>query len=183
MPNTTPPEDFDDIPSKTDIKKQMLSLQELGEKLLALKPKQLKQMPLNDNLLNAIDEAGRIKARGAMKRHKQFIGKLMRDIDPEPIIAQFEKIESAHQMLNKTFHHLEVMREELIEGGNESIGKVISEYPTIDKPKLRQLTKNAKKEKEYNATHETDTSSKHSRALFRFLREQEQGASKTDPDN
>ncbi|MBV1919612.1 MAG: DUF615 domain-containing protein, partial [Pseudomonadales bacterium] len=89
-----------------------------------------------------------------------------------PIIEQFEIIESPHQMLNKTFHHLEDLRDQLITGDKSVIGGVINEYPDIDKQKLRQLVKNAKKEKEYNRTHETDTSNKQGRALFRVLREQ-----------
>ena len=184
MPNNTVPEelddleDFEELPSKTAIKKVMHDLQALGEKLLELKPKQLKEMPIDETLRNAINEAANIKNRNAMKRHKQFIGKLMRDIDPEPIIAQFEIFESAHQMMNKTFHHLEDLREELIAGGNEVIGKVISEYPTLEKQKLRQLVKNAKKERERNLANETDTSNKQGRSLFRFLRDLEQSGKK-----
>ena len=173
MSNKPPIEDEeDDFVSKTHQKQVMLDLQQLGEKLLDLKPKQLDQMPIGDVLKNAVIEASRIKSRNALKRHKQFIGKLMREVDPEPIIAQFEIIESPHQMLNKTFHHLEVLREDLIAGGKEVIGNVISEYPAIDKQKLRQLIKNAKKERDHNLAQPTDTSNKQSRALFRLLREQ-----------
>ena len=168
MTDDTPSDEW----SKTSQKKVMHDLQDLGVKLLGLNTKQLAQMPIDDVLRNAIKEAGRIKSRNALKRHKQFIGKLMRDVDPTAIIEQFEIIESPHQMMNKTFHHLEDLREELISGGNDVIGSVISEYPDIDKQKLRQLVKNAKKEKEYNLTHETDTSNKQGRALFRVLREQ-----------
>ncbi|OUS31723.1 hypothetical protein A9Q99_03940 [Gammaproteobacteria bacterium 45_16_T64] len=174
MPKNTPIEDLEELPSKTAQKQVMHDLQALGEKLLDLTPKQLEKMPIDDNLRNAIEEAGRIKSRGALKRHKQFIGKLMRDIDPDPILAQFALFESAHQMLNKTFHHLEELREELIAGGKDIIGNVISEYPTIDKQKLRQLVKNAKKEHERNLIQPTDTSNKQGRLLFRFLRTQEQ---------
>jgi len=168
MTNDTPSDEW----SKTSQKQVMHDLQDLGVKLLGLNTKQLAQMPIDDVLRNAIKETGRIKSRNALKRHKQFIGKLMRDVDPAPIIEQFEIIESPHQMLNKTFHHLEVLRDELISGGKDVIGDVISEYPDIDKQKLRQLVKNAKKEKEHNLTHETDTSNKQGRALFRTLREQ-----------
>lgn len=183
MQKNTPTEDLDEIPSKTHQKRVMHDLQELGEKLLDLKPGQLDKMPISDTLRNAIDEAGRIKSRGALKRHKQFIGKLMRDVDPAPIIEQFTVFESAHQMLNKTFHHLEVLREELIAGGKEVIGNVISEYPTIDKQKLRQLVKNAKKEHDRNLQHPTDTSNKQGRQLFRFLRAQEESEPETTPEH
>ncbi len=172
MTNDTPLDEGDEIPSKTFQKQVMHDLQDLGLKLLGLSTKQLAQMPIDDILRNAIKEAGRIKSHSALKRHKQFIGKLMRDVDPGPIIEQFEIIESPHQMLNKTFHHLEDLRDQLITGDKSVIGSVINEYPDIDKQKLRQLVKNAKKEKEHNLTHETDTSNKQGRALFRVLREQ-----------
>jgi len=168
MTDDTPTDEW----SKTSQKQVMHDLQDLGVKLLGLNTKQLAQMPIDDVLRSAIKEAGRIKSRNALKRHKQFIGKLMRDVDHTAIIEQFEIIESPHQMMNKTFHHLEDLREELISGGNDVIGNVISEYPDIDKQKLRQLVKNAKKEKEHNLAHETDTSNKQGRALFRVLREQ-----------
>jgi len=168
MTDDTPTDEW----SKTSQKQVMHDLQDLGVKLLGLNTKQLAQMPIDDVLRNAIKETGRIKSRNALKRHKQFIGKLMRDVDPTAIIEQFDIIESPHQMLNKTFHHLEVLRDELISGGKDVIGNVISEYPDIDKQKLRQLVKNAKKEKVHNLAHETDTSNKQGRSLFRVLREQ-----------
>jgi len=166
--------EHDDIPSKTQIKNEMHSLQALGEKLLTLKPAQLKKMPISDELRFAVEEAHRIKNRSALKRQRQFIGKLMRDIDPEPIIAQFDLFESAHQMQNRVFHHLEELRDQLISGGNDVIGEVIRRYPGIDTQKLRQVVKNAKKEQQRNHEHPNDVSSTQGRVLFRFLREHEQ---------
>src|SRR5689334_398161 len=78
--------------SKTRRKKEMIALQELGEELLQLSNDRLKQMALPENLVEAIREYKRISSHGARNRQEQYIGKLMRDIDPEPIRQQLAVI-------------------------------------------------------------------------------------------
>src|SRR5512139_2973663 len=81
LPDNDSP-DRDEPPSKSARKRQMLSLQAVGESLLDLNDKQLAQIPLEDErLLTAVREARLIRTKNARKRHLQFIGKLMRDID------------------------------------------------------------------------------------------------------
>ena len=81
--------DFDDSePSKSELKRRMIALQELGESLVQLSDKQLASVPVEDErLLLAIRETRRIKSNSARRRHMQFIGKLMRDIDADAIAA------------------------------------------------------------------------------------------------
>lgn len=79
-------------PSKSARKRQFLALQKLGEELLTVKESDLLSMDLDDDLLAAIQDARRIKSRGALRRQKQLIGKLMRGIDPEPIRAALERV-------------------------------------------------------------------------------------------
>ena len=74
-------------PSKSARKREYIALQQLGEELLTVKEPDLLGMQLDDELLDAVLEARRIKAHGALRRQKQYIGKLMRKIDPEPIRA------------------------------------------------------------------------------------------------
>ena len=77
---------MDDLkPSKSARKREYLALQKLGEELISLKESDLASLPLDENLLEAVLEARQIKAHGAMRRQKQYIGKLMRHIDPEPL--------------------------------------------------------------------------------------------------
>ena len=72
-------ENDDDIPkSKTQIKREMEALQDLGKKLLGLSKNQLKKVEMSDTLREAFVEAGRIKQHEAMRRHLQYIGKIMR---------------------------------------------------------------------------------------------------------
>lgn len=72
-------------PSKSARKREYIALQKLGESLISLKPADLEKIPLPDELRDAVDEARQIKAHGALRRQKQYIGKLMGHVDPEPI--------------------------------------------------------------------------------------------------
>ena len=84
---------MDDLkPSKSARKREYLALQKLGEELISLKESDLASLPLDENLLEAVLEARQIKAHGAMRRQKQYIGKLMRHIDPEPLRIEMVKL-------------------------------------------------------------------------------------------
>jgi ribosome-associated protein len=79
-------------PSKSARKREYIALQKLGEELMTLKQTDLDSLTLDDNLRDAVMEAQQIKAHGALRRQKQYIGKLMRHIDPEPLRAQMAKL-------------------------------------------------------------------------------------------
>ena len=164
-------QDDDAWVSKTQRKKEMHYRQAMGEKLIALKPDERTALNLPDELLAALEEANRLRKNEALRRHKQYIGKLMRDIDLEPIEAYFTRVESAHELNTRAFHELETLRDQLIAGDNNTIGDAIARFPAVDKQKLRQLVRNAKKERQINDKQGT-SDNKQGRALFRFLREQ-----------
>jgi ribosome-associated protein len=71
----------DTKPSKSARKRAHLALQKLGEELISLREAELLSMPLEEDLLEAIMEARQIKSHGALKRQKQYIGKLMGALD------------------------------------------------------------------------------------------------------
>ncbi len=79
-------------PSKSARKREYIALQKLGEELIALKQTDLLSLPLDESLVEAILEAGQMKAHGALRRQKQYIGKLMRHIDPEPLREELAKL-------------------------------------------------------------------------------------------
>ena len=84
---------MDDLkPSKSARKREYIALQKLGEELLTLKPSELDSLPLEESLLEAVLEAKQMKAHGALRRQKQYIGKLMRHIDPEPLRIEMAKL-------------------------------------------------------------------------------------------
>ncbi len=79
-------------PSKSARKREYHALQKLGEELISLRGSELQSMPLDEDLREAVLEARRMKAHGALKRQKQYIGKLMRHLDPEPIRTALERL-------------------------------------------------------------------------------------------
>ena len=79
-------------PSKSAKKREYLALQKLGEELITLRQSELEGLPLEDDLREAVMEARQIKAHGALRRQKQYIGKLMRHIDPEPLRLELAKL-------------------------------------------------------------------------------------------
>jgi len=83
----------DDLkPSKSARKREYIALQKLGEELITLKASDLDRLPLDDNLREAVLEAKQMKAHGALRRQKQYIGKLMRHIDPQPVRSEMAKL-------------------------------------------------------------------------------------------
>lgn len=84
-------------PSKSELKRQAHELQRLGDALVALRPEQLKSMPLDERLRDAIELAHRIKAREGLRRQRQLIGKLMRDADADAIREALEVGSASHR--------------------------------------------------------------------------------------
>ncbi len=94
--------------SKSARKREVLALQALGERLIRLTDEQLGAMDLPESLFDAVSAASKIKARSALRRQCQLIGKLMRNIDPEPVrraIAAFERQEYAERDLFRRAEH------------------------------------------------------------------------------
>ena len=82
----------DSKPSKSARKREYLALQKLGEELLTLRESDLEGIELDEDLREAVLEARRIRSRGALRRQKQYIGKLMRHVDPEPLRAALARV-------------------------------------------------------------------------------------------
>ncbi|UAB69891.1 ribosome-associated protein [Vibrio sp. SCSIO 43132] len=135
--------------SKTEMKQDMEALQKLGEELVELKPAVLDKFPLNEDLRDAIADAQRFKNE-ARRRQLQYIGKLMRTEDPEPIQAALDKVRNKHSQATAELHKLEQLRDRVIAEGDSAIADVIELYPTADRQRLRQLARQAKKEKQGN---------------------------------
>ncbi len=176
------PDDFEneyDGPSKSEMKRESARMQDLGEKLMALKEFHWGKLPLSDAMLAALNESLRINSHEGMRRHKQYIGKLMRNEDAEAINAYLRTLEDHRELNTRAFHALEQAREQLIAGGNEAIGEVLGKFPLADSQKLRQLVRNAKKERADN-TADDKHGTEHGRKLFRYLRELEEGGASED---
>ena len=135
--------------SKSEIKRDAEDLKQLGEKLVNLTKANLTKVPLDDSLKDAIELAQRLQ-KEARRRQLQYIGKLLRSIDAEPIREALEKIENKHNQQQAMLHKLEILRDELVAKGDAALTDLLNEYPSADRQQLRNLIRAAQKEKEQN---------------------------------
>ena len=165
----------EEAPSKSELKRQMHTLQALGERLVALSASQLANMPINDErLLEAVQLAQRIKSHSGRRRQLQYIGKLMRSIDPEPLKNAFAEIDGQRQEEAARFHQLEALRDALLNDGDSAIGIVAQRYAQVDRGHLRQLLRNHQREQ----SEQKPLSA--ARAIFRYLRELDEQSEQSD---
>lgn len=157
--------EFDDRPSKSERKREMQALQDLGAAIVKLSDGELATIPLEGTLAEAIAVARRITSHEGLRRQLQFIGKVMRESDTTAIRTAYDELQNGRQALNQRFHELEQMRDRLIEAGPNAIGEVLEAYPQTDRQHLRQLIAAAAKEREQQKPPAA------ARKLFRYLRE------------
>jgi len=134
-------DDEDFGPSRTETKKAMERLQALGERLGGLRPEQLDKLPISERLRVSLDELRRLKAFEAIRRHKQYIGKLMREEDEEAILNALNPWQSP--ALNR---QLELLCERLLAQGDAMLGEVLHRFPAAERHTLRQHVRAARKE-------------------------------------
>ena len=139
----------EELVSKTQIKNEMSDRQALGMQLTKLAPDTLKKIGLSEELLEAVLFYKKITANGALKRQAQFIGRLMRDTDPEPIQAYLNKLKGDNAEHNAAMQRLELSRERLVES-DDALTELISNKPELPISELRTLIRNARREKEQN---------------------------------
>lgn len=132
--------------SKSQIKREMHALVDLGKKLTGLNPDQLALLPLTDMLRKALADAPKHKSHIANKRHMQYIGKLLREQDIAYIESFLEQINSASRHYNERFHALEQWRDKLANEGDVALAEFILLYPEADRQHLRQLIRQAQQE-------------------------------------
>ncbi len=135
--------------SKTQKKKEAEALQKLGEELANLPASQLKHLELPQDLYKALVDAKTITSNVAARRHRQFIGALMRDVDPEPIrlaLATF-KADPSQVVQPKTNKETEAWLNKLLTGSHDAIEEFLSLNPQTDRQHLRQLIRNANKDR------------------------------------
>ena len=135
--------------SKSEIKRDAEDLKQLGEKLVNLTKANLTKVPLDDSLKDAIELAQRLQ-KEARRRQLQYIGKLLRSIDAEPIREALEKIENKHNQQQAMLHKLEILRDELVAKGDVALTDLLNEHPSADRQQLRNLIRAAQEEKEQN---------------------------------
>jgi ribosome-associated protein len=150
--------------SKSARKREAASLQELGVKLSALPDQEIKALDLPDNLFVALRDLRRLPSHGAQVRQRQYIGKLMRTIDPEPVLAKLAERKQRHDVEIRHFQQVERWRDRLL-SKPEAIDELLEEYPAADRAALSKLLKKAEKERL------EQRSPAGARELFAFLRQ------------
>ncbi|MBZ6395287.1 MULTISPECIES: ribosome biogenesis factor YjgA [Pantoea] len=150
--------------SKSEIKRDAEELKRLGAELVDLGKNALDKIPLDERLRAEIELAQRIKKEGR-RRQLQLIGKIMRSMDVEPIRQALDKLKNRHNQQVALFHKLEMLRDRLIEQGDDAMTDVIALYPQADRQQLRSMIRNAQKEKAGNKP------PKSARQIFQYLRE------------
>ena len=156
--------DIDTSVSKSERKRQMHALQDLGERLVALPEADLATIPINDERLrDAVQTARRITARGGLKRQLQFIGKLMRSIDPSPIANGLAALEHRATESAAQLHRIERARDKLRAEGDRALGDILAIWPHAEISQLRQWIRQQPKEIAKG------NERAHLRKLFRYL--------------
>lgn len=156
--------DEDEWISKSQRKREAHALQDLGENLMKLGASDFEKIPLDDDLRAAITTARGMKKYGALKRQLQYIGKLMRKIDAEPIQQAYDAVVNHYRDDVKQFHQLENWRDRLLEEGDQALSALLEQYPNADRQHLRQLIRNAQKEKS------TNKPPRSAREMFQYLK-------------
>jgi ribosome-associated protein len=150
--------------SKTQKKRDMIALQDLGAELVKLSASQLEKLALPEELASAVRDCQRFTRHEAVRRQLQYIGRLMRSVDPEPIQRQLEIWRGQSAKAAAQLHRIERWRDRLI-ADDSALTEFILAVPNIDATQLRQLIRNARKEAGENKP------PKSSRALFRLIRD------------
>ena len=164
-------------PSRNELKKQMQDLQELGEAVAALPVDRLDKLKIDERLRDAIDELRRTKSFEGKRRQVQYIGKLMKHENPEPLreaVASY-RVGSATDTL--ALHQAEYWRDQLL-AGDDALANWVKEYPATDVQQMRSLVRAARKEK----LEPGERRGRAFRDLFKLVKEQMHAASATGDD-
>ena len=151
--------------SKSARKREAASLQELGVKLSALPDQELKSLDLPDSLFTALRDLRRLPSHGAQVRPRQYIGKLMRAIDPEPVLAKLAERKQRHDLEIRHFQQIERWRDRLLSEREAAVEDLLQEFPSAERATLMRLLDKAERERL------EQRSPAGARELFAFLRQ------------
>lgn len=158
-------QDFDERPSKSARKREASAAQDLGTRLIELKEPELRALDLPERLLDAILLAKRITARGGLARQRQYIGKLMRDVDPAPLEAALTARSRGAQVDAERHKRAETWRARLLAEGPAALDELVRWCPAADRRALQALI-----DKATGARVDSGSREAAARELFRSLR-------------
>ena len=180
--------------SRTDLKKESDRRQELGEALVTLRADLLAKLGLSDKLLDALAEAKRITNFEGRRRHMQFIGKLMRQLDEDTVTAAQAALDEQHKGSAEeslALHQAEQWRDRLI-ADEDALTDWLAAFPNTDVQRLRTLIRQARKDAQgvKERPGEAVRHGKSYREIFRLVRaalrgndSEDDSADETDTDH
>ncbi|MDI1270879.1 MAG: ribosome biogenesis factor YjgA [Polaromonas sp.] len=157
-------------PSKTQLKAEADEKQALGEALLTLRADLMARLDLPEKLLDAIAQAKKITNFEGKRRQMQFIGKLMRPLDTEPIRAAIDEQKNGSAQLTLALHLAEQWRDKLI-ASDDAMGDWLAEHPDTDSQQLRALVRQARKDAKPEKPGEAPRHGKSYREIFQLVRQ------------
>ncbi|MFW2438700.1 MAG: ribosome biogenesis factor YjgA [Arenicellales bacterium] len=152
------------IISKSQVKREMQALRDLGKELVDLPLVSLKKFDFSETLLDSIILAQGLK-REALRRQLQHIGKLLREEDDAAIRQLLNQISQPQRDEVMAFHEIEQWRDKLLDGDDEAINQAVERFQEADRQHLRQLVRNARKERQQ------ERPPKSARLLFQYIKE------------
>ncbi len=160
-------ESIDEGPSKSARKRAATAAQKLGERLMGLREAELATLPLPEQLADAIRAARSIRSHGGLARQRQFIGKLMREVDPAPILEILEAGSRGQALDAERFKRVEAWRDRLIKEGDAAL-TALHDWRPLDAPVRAQLAEQLGRARRSSATEAQRAAA--GRELFRSLR-------------
>jgi len=155
-------------PNKTQLKRDMKVLHDLGRELVDLAQNKLEEITLSERMYDAVVSGKKMK-KAALQRHFRFISSIMHEEDVDTIQLELKQLALPQQKEVEDFHQLESWRDQLIDGDNDLIEQLVTEIDA-DRQQIRQLVRNASKEAQQNKP------PKSSRLLFQYLKELQENA-------
>ena len=157
--------------SKSQRRRDALELKSLAKSLIELSPSRLDRLPLEKAVREAIDQAHRIRSNVARKRQMQFVAKLLRRADAEPITEAMAALEQEGRLVTARQHRAERWRDYLLEAGDPAVSELLNQRRDADAQAIRQLIRKARSE----VTRGRPPAA--SRSLFRLLRDMDENES------
>jgi ribosome-associated protein len=159
--------EYAERPNKTQIKRELKVIHDLGISLVELDDTSLAALSLPDHLLAEV-KSTRTMQKSALKRQYKRLASLLREEDVERIQSDLESLKQPHRKEVEQFHRLEKWRDDLLAGNKDVFDELIQHMPTFDVQYVRQLVRNANKEKAQNK------SPKSARLLFQYLKDNQE---------
>jgi ribosome-associated protein len=162
-------DDFDDRPpSKSMLKRDAHDLQELGKQLVSMPDSRLKAIEMPERLRDALEAYKTTRSHEGKRRQLQYVGKVMRLIDAEPLREAVAEFQLGHARNALQLHQAERWRAELLQEDKDVLTAWVSEFPGGDMQQLRALIRNARKDA---AAAPEKRNGRAYRELFQYIKE------------